>query len=222
MAKNKKESFFWTSYSDLMTSLFFIMLVLFVLVVALLHSRLKTTQKELDQIYQLNESVKKIDPNYFEYDSTYNRHTLKNIQVAFPIKEFRMETIPAQQQQQLLATGNAILQFLKHAQDSLPKAEYLVIIEGQSSNDTWGTEPDGSGNWRKGSEYENNDVLSFQRAFNLVQFWKNSGITFDNLPCEIIISGSGTHSKFREKPDVWNNEKNQRFVIHIIAKPDLH
>ena len=31
MAKRKKESFFWISYSDLMTSLFFIMLVLFVL-----------------------------------------------------------------------------------------------------------------------------------------------------------------------------------------------
>ena len=31
MSDKKKQSFFWVSYSDLMTSLFFIMLLLFVL-----------------------------------------------------------------------------------------------------------------------------------------------------------------------------------------------
>ncbi len=36
----KKESFFWTSYSDLMTSLFFVMLVLFVLTVVLLNKKM--------------------------------------------------------------------------------------------------------------------------------------------------------------------------------------
>ena len=42
----KKESFFWTSYSDLMTSLFFIMLTLFVLVIVLLHKRMEATEKQ--------------------------------------------------------------------------------------------------------------------------------------------------------------------------------
>ena len=45
----KKESFFWTSYSDLMTSLFFIMLTLFVLVIVLLHKRMEATEKQLDE-----------------------------------------------------------------------------------------------------------------------------------------------------------------------------
>jgi len=36
----KKESYFWISFSDLMTSLFFVMLVLFVLTIALLHKRM--------------------------------------------------------------------------------------------------------------------------------------------------------------------------------------
>ena len=43
----KKESFFWTSYSDLMTSLFFIMLVLFILVIFLLHKRMEVTERQL-------------------------------------------------------------------------------------------------------------------------------------------------------------------------------
>ena len=48
--KKRKESFFWTSYSDLMTSLFFVMLVLFVLTMALLHRKMVATEKELEQI----------------------------------------------------------------------------------------------------------------------------------------------------------------------------
>ena len=46
----KKESFFWTSYSDLMTSLFFIMLTLFILVIVLLHKRMETTERQLEEI----------------------------------------------------------------------------------------------------------------------------------------------------------------------------
>ena len=46
----KKESFFWTSYSDLMTSLFFVMLVLFILVIVLLHKRMEATEAQLQEI----------------------------------------------------------------------------------------------------------------------------------------------------------------------------
>ena len=45
--------------------------------------------------------------------------------------------------------------------------------------------------------------------------------SFDGLPCEVIISGSGQSSKFRVKPDNAKNKKNQRFVIHIIPKPGI-
>ena len=48
MAKKKRESFFWTSYSDLMTSLFFIMLTLFVLAIALLHREVVQIGKDRD------------------------------------------------------------------------------------------------------------------------------------------------------------------------------
>ncbi len=65
---NKKESFFWTSYSDLMTSLFFVMLVLFVLTIALLHhkvveikeinDKLMVQIKQYEQITQLEKQFK--------------------------------------------------------------------------------------------------------------------------------------------------------------------
>ena len=75
--------------------------------------------------------------------------------------------------------------------------------------------------------YAQNYELSYERALSLVKFWSSNGIVFDDLPCEVIISGSGTSSKFRIYPErviggdgfKKGNPKNQRFVIHIIPKP---
>lgn len=63
----KKESFFWTSYSDLMTSLFFVMLVLFILVIVLLHKRMEATEDQLKEIKKVEQSTKDLSQEYFQY-----------------------------------------------------------------------------------------------------------------------------------------------------------
>lgn len=218
MAKKKPESFFWTSYSDLMTSMFFVMLVLFVLTVALL-------QKKMGEIIVINEqlelkiakgeeierSIEKIDSNYFDYNEEYKRHTLKNVKATFDDYSSDINNISQEDRQTLKEAGWAIREMLQNAADSIPEARYLVIIEGQSSKDT----------------YTRNYELSYERALSLVKFWSRipeedgGPITFDDLPCEIIISGSGHASQFREQPDIPGNKENQRFVIHIIPKPGM-
>ena len=77
MAKNR-ESYFWTSYSDLMTSLFFIMLTLFILTVVLLNQRMKATVNELEQIKAIQESTKELEQKngYFEYKEEYEKYSL--------------------------------------------------------------------------------------------------------------------------------------------------
>ena len=95
MNKNKKESFFWTSYSDLMTSLFFVMLVLFVLTIALLHKRNKgliTKLEEYEHIESVKRAINEINPNYFEYRPEYKKHIFK-LQVQYPRGKFEMSTI---------------------------------------------------------------------------------------------------------------------------------
>lgn len=204
---SKKESFFWTSYSDLMTSLFFVMLVLFVLTIALLHKRMveidnerKATQEQLDKIEQMQKATEKIDPNYFAYDQTFKRHTLKNIVISFRTQSAEMTDIDEVTQEKLLNAGKSIKRFMLSAQKQLPEANYLLIIEGQSSKDN----------------YKKNFELSYERALHLVQFWDDNQISFDNMKnCELLISGSGYSSKFRAA----KNEDNQRFVIHVIPKP---
>ena len=63
--KEKQDSFFWTSYSDLMTSLFFVMLFMFVLTVALLHIRNKATKQQLEKIKDVQQAIESINSNYF-------------------------------------------------------------------------------------------------------------------------------------------------------------
>lgn len=208
MKKNKSESFFWTSYSDMMTSLFFIMLVLFVLTIVMLHKRNDATAEELNQIKQLEQSIENINSQYFTYDNKYKRHTLKEIDVSFNTGSADINDIPLMQRNRLIEAGEAIQEFIKAAIDTIPDAQYLLIVEGQSSKDGYYKD-----------EYFNNDVLSFQRALSLVKLWEGRNIAFNNEVCEIIVSGSGQNSLFRVEPDDQTNRANQRFVIHIIPKP---
>lgn len=212
MSKLKKESFFWTSYADLMTSLFFVMLVFFVLTIALLHRKMvdietdrKATQAQLDKIKEIEESVKKINSQYFEYDSFYKRHTIKNINISFQTGSSKISDIPQNQLERLLEVGNSIKTFVDKAIAENSNVKYLLIIEGQSSKDY----------------YPKNYELSYERALTLVKYWSANQVIFDSNFCEVIISGSGQASPFRVHPDNADNKANQRFVIHIIPKPGI-
>ena len=205
MAGKKKTTYFWTTYSDFMSSLFFIMLVLFVLTAVLLIKRITATEAELEKIKQINASIEKIDSTYFEYDANYKRHTLKNIQVSFKSKSSNINDLSDIDKKNLLKAGRAIVKFMNDAKRDIPDAEYLLIIEGQTSKDN----------------YSKNYELSYERALSLVRYWERNKISFSHLPCEVIISGSGFKSPFRKYPDIASNKRNQRFVIHIVPKPGM-
>lgn len=212
MAKKKRESFFWTSYSDLMTSLFFIMLTLFVLAIALLHREVvqigkdkEATEAELKKINEIRTAVQSIDPNYFSYDPAYKKHIL-NTEVKFEERSSNIDDLSQSTKDELLAVRDTIKSFLEtlHKKDSL--ASFLLIIEGQASKDS----------------YIYNNQLSYERALSLFKFWfpnqKETTLQFYNLPCEVVIAGAGY---MEGKPRAPKNEDNQRFLIQIIPKPGI-
>lgn len=198
----KKESFFWTSYSDLMTSLFFVMLVLFILVIVLLHKRMEATEAQLQEIKKVEQSTKDLSRDYFQYRPDYKKYVL-TIQVRYPAGKSDLVDMISNDKEnqlnQLTAAGREIQKFLRNHSEN----QYILIIEGQASKDN----------------YPYNYELSYQRALGLMRYWiEDSNISFGKN-CEILISGSGdgkldTHS-MRE---TGNERDNQRFLIHILPK----
>ena len=195
--QKRKESFFWTSYSDLMTSLFFIMLVLFVLVIVLLHKRMEVTEKQLADIEEVVNSTKDLDSKYFTYRPEYKKYVL-NIRVEYPTGLSSINNIDEPTKKKLYFAGRKIIEFLKKHHEN----QYIMIVEGQASNDHFF------------ADYQ----LSYERALGLMKFWMNSCKLDFGENCEIQISGSGDGTLRTRSMREANEKKNQRFLIQILPK----
>ena len=196
--KKGKESFFWTSYSDLMTSLFIIVLVLFVLVIVLLNNRMKATLMELENIKKVEASTRDLEGEYFSYNKEYEKFIL-NIDCQFPVRKYDINLLDKQTRDKLMDAGRQVKNFLENHSEN----QYLVIVEGQASAN--------SEDW---TEYNYN--LSYQRALSLIKFWAtNPDVKFSEKNCELQIAGSGDGRLSAKTMRDSVNVKNQRFLIYI-------
>lgn len=234
MDSRNNKSAFWPSYVDIMTTLFAIMLVLF----AVSYSRFKIKQRELEEfkdkyeeIMSIYKAVDNIDPEYFEFNPDYLKHIFK-IQVNYQKGKFSLDNLlqdDPKSPEYNLTEANAIRQQIRDAGEEIKRTilnlqqndslrtdiKYLVVIEGQASADSYHVD-----------DYFNNDVLSYQRALKLHEFWRdNAGIDFTNMEkCELVIAGSGEGgvpraSRLSDRDD----SRNQRFLIHIVPViGDIH
>lgn len=207
---NKKgdNSSFWVSYGDLMTSLFFVMLVLVIGLLAWVQSLdqfakkeevYQATQKQIDKINELQKSTEDLDPKYFAYDDRYKKFVL-NIEIKFPRESAYFGELPEETQNQLFEAGNILYSFISDKHKELG-ADYVLVIEGQASKD----------------HYIYNNELSYRRALSLKNFWLNNGLDFSSIGgCELLVAGSGTGGVPRDTTD---EENNQRFLVTLITKP---
>lgn len=214
----KTGSHFWPSYSDLMTSLFFIMLVMFVLTIVSLRNSLieaerlrHISEEQLKSVKQIQEAVNQLPTDYFEEDVTNKRWTLKRAYSPnFRIGDFNINIL--NDTTNLVKVGNSLMKVidrLNRMKDN-PKYKdmditYLVVIEGMASKDN----------------YYDNDALSYKRALSLYYLWKRNGISFEKSQCEVQISGSGVRGRGRFNADGRHPKdeiKNQRIMIQIVPK----
>lgn len=218
MAKQKKESFFWTSYSDLMTSLFLVMLTLFILAIAMLHKEVvkigkerdatqrerDATQQEIEKINEIRTAIEKIDTTYFRYDPEYKKHILKT-KIRFGVRSADINDLSSATRDTLINVRNSIKKFLADLVERDNNVSYILVIEGQASRDS----------------YAANNQLSYERALALYMLWfpeNRSTLKFYDLPCEIVIAGAGCMAG---KPRADDNAANQRFLIQIMPKPGI-
>lgn len=212
MSKEKK-SLFWASYADLMTSLFFIMLTLFVASSIILskksndwEKKYRTSENEKAQLERINDVIQDLDSTYFEYIDAYKKSKLV-IPVKFGVDQYNIYGLPASTRDELEKAGQSLKNFVDETTQKFPGVQYILIIEGQASK-TGGT--------------DHNYQLSYQRAYNLKKFWEDKKILFDAKNCEVLIGGSGDGVQSGTglmREDSANEHLNQRFLIHIIPKP---
>lgn len=199
--KKENNDFFWPSYVDLLTGLFIVMLVLFVLSFKSLSDSKRIIEEKFIKIQEIQNAVSSLPPELFQYQPEFKRFTL-NRQIQFKIGR---SEIPFKDYDYLTKAGNEIKSMIselkyKFAQDSI---KYLIVIEGMASI-IGGT---------RASNYE----LSYDRAKAVYDFWTNvKNIKFDPSVCEIMISGSGTGGVGRYSGS--EEYKNQRILIQIIPK----
>ena len=239
MNESNNRSSFWPSYVDIMTTLFAIMLVLFVVS----YSRFKVKEQELQvladhfiEIIDIYDAVGNIDSTKFEYNELFSKNIFK-IEIEYQQKEFELTHLKLDEKG-LKDKADALRQQIKNAGDSIKATiqklqknanlkkdiKYLVVIEGQSSKIPF-NDPD--------SIWRNNYTLSYLRAWNLHKFWQANGIDFTKMDrCELVICGSGEEGVPRVVPSeelerlkitsdgyrAWSQEesRNQRFLVHIV------
>ncbi|WP_298881984.1 hypothetical protein [uncultured Polaribacter sp.] len=205
----KKSGFFWVSFADLMTSLFFIMLVLYVISFAILQSKqgiLEAQANQLKEIKNVQKAIENLDTTYYHFDKVNKRYKL-NIDVRFKPNSSNINDIPQKTRIGLGNAGENLYNKVKSIIDTSKTIDYLLIIEGnaQRSNKNWVSNPNMGYN------------LSYKRALSLFNYWKRMGADFNSLgsQCEVIIAGSGYFSHSRDDE---NENNNRRFTIQVTSK----
>lgn len=197
--KNRKDAF-WISFGDIMTSLFFLMLILF----GLYHAKVNASLKQLREIKKIQQALENLDSQYFSFDPRNKRYKLK-IDVNYQSNSSSILDINIARRLDILEAGKSIYALMEKLTEENPNVNYLVIVEGntQRSSSNFKSMPDVGYN------------LSYMRALSLVNYWSRNSIDFKKFDnCEILIAGSGYFGKSRE---VDENE-NRKFTIQITPK----
>lgn len=206
--KKNKSDIFWVSFSDLMTTLFFIMLVLFVLTVVYLkieQNKIIAEKEELEKIVQLEEQFKplQLDEDFY-YLEKCKKFVAKDL-LGKEIFERNKTDILAEYVEPTLGVGQKLEKFLNDLEQNNPNFSYLLVIEGNMGN---------SYDMKHSEDADYGYKRSYERALAVYNLWVSNKVNFRKSNVEVLISGSGFNGLCREN----NEENNKRFSIQIIPK----
>ena len=218
----KKNSIFWIGYSDLMTSMFFIMLVLFVLSIGYLSLTIKKNHEliselkilkdsliveieERDKLLNLNEQFRPlIEDSTFYYLQECKKYIVKDL-MGIEIFDPDQITIKTEYVDRTISAGKKLDKFLNELNEKYKNFSYLLVIEGNMANDYDAPKP---------IDRPDFYLKSYGRALAVYNLWLNAGINFRQYNVEVMICGSGLSGLCRDPVE----ENNKRFSIQIIPK----
>jgi len=205
-----------------MTSLFFIMLVLFVLAIGYLKikdienerliAKLQNTQegliKETERLEKLLNLEKQFEPlimdTSFHYLPTCKKFIAKDL-MGIEIFDPNQFAIKQEYISTTLDVGRKIRNFLKKLNSQNPGLSYLLVIEGNMAN---------TFDKRINKDENYGYLISYQRALSVYKLWLRNKINFRDYNVEVMLCGSGFNGLCRDAIE----ENNKRFSIQIIPK----
>jgi hypothetical protein len=191
-----------------MTSLFFIMLVLFVVTVGYLKVKERGIIDENDRlkrILKIEEQFKPLEENGdFYYLSDCKKYIAKDL-MGIEIFQPNQTIIQPQYIETTKKIGEKIRDFLRDLSKRNPDLSYLLVIEGNMAN-----------KFDKSISKDNHRgyTESYQRALAVYNLWQKNGIDLRRFNTEVLICGSGFNGLCRDNIE----ENNKRFSIQIIPK----
>lgn len=223
MSKKSDGTSFWIGYGDLMTSLFFVVLILFV--VSFSHIKDVTreltettatldettaTKKQLERILQLDEQFRGLEESSeLQYEEDKKVFIAKDF-IGVEIFNANSSTIKSEYLDTVDHVGKSLQKVLQKLHQSNPELSFLLLIEGNAAI-PWHYLKRGTYNPDNMEMYR----LSYERALALYMYWHSCGIDLRRYNTEIIISGSGFNGINRDRQV---EENNKRFIIQIIPK----
>lgn len=242
MKKKDRTKFFWISYSDLMTSLFFVMLVLFAI------TMVKYVAADPDKLVEENERLRKqveslTGTNTALKDSLGQaKITLKQqqeyidiVQQFKPLKESGKFIYLPKSSKYVAKDFLGIEIFNPDRGEILPQYRQQTIAIGKEivkvlsalkqSNPDYTYVLVIEGNTANDPGHPINEDapgsyrLSYERALAVYNLWKSNGIDLRQYNTEVLLSGSGMNGWDRD-PEERNNKRFSIQIIPRIKSPD--
>jgi len=232
----KKDNIFWISYSDLMTSLFFVMLVLFVVTIGYLKNQMLDNEILIEELQAKEQETEKLIAELKKVNAKLTitiqqQNKLLKIEEQFkPLEESGSFVYLPECKKYIVKSLMGKEIFEPH--ESKIKSNYTRItrdvgIEIESflqklSNENpelsylLVIEGNMANKYDKSIEKDNNYGYkkSYERALAVYNLWQNSGIDLRQYNTEIMLCGSGFNGLCRDGIE----ENNKRFSIQIIPK----
>ena len=238
-----REKSFWLSYSDLMTSLFFIMLVLFIVSISIVFSQKKIvdelTKKKLSitELSKENDSlriqVKNLTNELGELKVTTEQYeNILQLEEQFKTLSNSSRLRYDEDHKTFVAKDFEGIEIFNPEKHTI-KVEYLETVDkigrdleqllkllhknNPNNQFLLVIEGNSANNYKKSMPKDKlyNYRLSYDRALELYTRWKWKGIDLRKYNTEIQICGSGLNGINRDDKV---EENNKRFVIQIIPK----
>lgn len=244
---SSKKSFFWASYADLMTSLFFLIVVLFIMTIVELKQidatpfEVKELREERDSLLMLNYKMKLRQKQYNEELDSMKylanatqahidkineiNDATKNLDPNYFVYDSINKKHKLNFDVRFRIDDDKINNISKIERNKLLSVgrELVSFINNASENTPevqYLLVIEGQASRDGVDKMDYNYDLSYRRARNLKKFWDNNNIHFGKGNCEVLISGSGDGRLSGTGLMRESEEKaNQRFLIHILPKP---